>query len=505
MAPRRDSARHPSPADEAPRTSLGARASWAALWSFANTLFVRLIGVVSGVVLARLIVPEQFGVFAAAIVVFSVLISVSEMGVSVALVRRTGDVSGIAPTVVTLSITSSTVLTLLCVALAPAFSEWMHAPDAAPVLQLMALGLPLAGVSAVPSALCQRGFRQDKRALAEGVAAVAAAGVGILLAALGMGAWSLAWSRVAALLITALVLHVVVRERYRPGYDREQARALLAFGLPLAGSSLLVLAVLNVDYVVVGRLLGTEQLGFYALAFNLASWPVAALSAPARNVSVAWLSHLRDAGSDPNHGFGRLLGPLMLVTVPTCTLLAVVAEPLVSLVYGRVWLPAAVPLAALAILGALRVALEVFYDTLVCSGDTRAILGIHVAWFGALVPALALGATRGGLLGVAAAHVVVVLVVAGPLYLRALRRLGLAPASVGRILARPALGGLAIVVVACLARRLGAGDIAQLGAGFAAAAVVYPAIAVPHPVRRLQWVIRGEWRRGALRGPGTAQ
>ena len=71
---------------------------------------------------------------------------------------------------------------------------------------------------------------------------------------------------------TALVL-VLAPARPLPGWRRDDAVALLRVGLPLAGTSLVLLATLNVDYVVVGRQLGTTALGLYLLAFNLSSWP----------------------------------------------------------------------------------------------------------------------------------------------------------------------------------------------------------------------------------------
>jgi len=90
------------------------------------------------------------------------------------------------------------------------------------------------------------------------------------LALTGMGAMSLAIGRV-----TGTILAAVLFIRYSPsplrfGFDRLQARHLLKFGLPLAGSSIIVFAVGYADQLTAGAMLGTTALGYYVLAFNLA-------------------------------------------------------------------------------------------------------------------------------------------------------------------------------------------------------------------------------------------
>ncbi|MET0956844.1 MAG: oligosaccharide flippase family protein, partial [Cryobacterium sp.] len=85
-------------------------------WSFINTLAGRLGSLLAGIVIARIVAPEQFGVYAVALVALNLLLSMNELGVSVALVRHPGPVTAIAPTVVTLSIGTSAVFFLAMLA-----------------------------------------------------------------------------------------------------------------------------------------------------------------------------------------------------------------------------------------------------------------------------------------------------------------------------------------------------------------------------------------------------
>jgi PST family polysaccharide transporter len=84
---------------------------------------------------------------------------------------------------------------------------------------------------------------------------------------------SLAVGRITGAVAAAVLYIIFSPEPLRFGFDRARARALLRYGTPLAGSTVVVFAVTNVDQLVVGRVLGATALGFYALALNLATWP----------------------------------------------------------------------------------------------------------------------------------------------------------------------------------------------------------------------------------------
>lgn len=448
-------------------------------WSFVNATFTRLTSVGVSILLAHLIAPEQFGVYAAALVVINIILSISEMGVSVALVRHTGPIDEMAPTVTTLALISAFTLGMISLLGAPWFASALGAPEATGVIRLLSVSIALAGITAVPTAILQRDFRQDHKMLADTMSFVTSTGVVIGLAAAGFGAWALAWSRIVATITVAVVMLALTKERYWPGWSSKQAKDVLAFGLPLAGSSLLVFGVMNVDYIVVGSVLGSVPLGYYLIAFNLSSWPVNAFSEPVRTVSTAGFSQLRHDPERFQASFTRALGALMALTIPACVILAALNTPLVRFVYGERWLPAAVPLAVLGVLGALRVGLELAYDFLAAAGKSRSILVVHILWFAGLVPALLIGAHLGGITGVSWGHVVVVTCVVAPAYAVALRGLGIGVRGIGRAVTRPLIGGVVMIGVAQVASRLMPNDFLRLAVGATAALLAYGAVVWP--------------------------
>ncbi|MFD0688158.1 lipopolysaccharide biosynthesis protein [Actinomadura fibrosa] len=430
--------------------SLFGKASRALGWSLVNTAVGRLGTLAIGIALARLLGPAEFGVFAVAMVALLAVLSFHELGVSLAIVRWPGDPEEIAPTVATISVASSLAIYAGCYLGAPAFASSMGAPGASGVIRLLTLSVVVSGFVAVPAALLQRGFRQDRKMLADQVNNWGGALVSIALAATGTGAMSLAVGRLAGSAASAVLLVRAAPGSMRFGFDPGRARALLRFGVPLAGSSIVVFAVNTVDQVVVGHVLGATALGFYVLAFNLSQWPVTMFSQPVRSVAPAAFARLQHDPPALRGAFLSTAGLLAGLTLPVCLLLSGAAEPLIRLVYGDRWGPAADALLWLAILGGLRIMFELMYDYFVVLARSRAVFTVQLIWLVVLVPALVAGAHAKGVSGVGAAHVAVAALVVLPMYLWELHRAGVGTRAVLARIGPPAAiaAGVGLAAVA---------------------------------------------------------
>jgi O-antigen/teichoic acid export membrane protein len=416
--------------DEVPTVS---RAPRALALSFLNGIATRLGTLGIGIALARVIGPEEFGTYAVALLALVAALSFNELGVSLAIIRWPDDPRTIAPTVTTISVAASVCIAGAGVLLAPAFASAMGEPGATGVVRVMALSVVISGVVASPAALMQREFQQERRMLIDQINTWGGAISSLLLAVAGMGAMSLAIGRIIGSAGAMVLFLHFCPVPFRLRVDRDVARRLLHFGLPLAGASIVVFAISFADQIVVGRVLGSTALGFYLLAFNLSSWPVQMFSQPLRSVAPATFSRLQHEPEAMRSTFRSLVGLLAAVTFPVCLLLAGAAEPLIRFVYGTDWAPAAPALVWLAILGAYRILFELAYDYLVVVGVSRSIFALQLATLAALIPALVVGSHASGISGVAAAQVLTATVVALPLYLVLFHRAGL---QVGNVLAR---------------------------------------------------------------------
>jgi PST family polysaccharide transporter len=453
---------------------LGRRVRSGLLWGMFNTGLGRAGTTVMGIVLARLLDPQEFGVFAVALVVYNGLLSINELGVSLAIIRwKDSAVEAIDGTVTTIAIAASCVMYAICFVAAPLLASALGAPSATGVIRVLCLGVVVDGIVAVPGAWLQREFRQQRQTLIDQANFAVGAAVTILLAVNGSGAWSLAWGRLAGNLVAIVLTIKLCPRRFHLGFNRSLVPSIVRFGAPLAAASALVFAVLNADYIIIGVMLGPVSLGFYVLAFNLSSWPVNMLSATVRRVSFAGFARMQDDPAEMSAAFVRALGLLATVAIPVCALLVGLAAPAIHVVYGTKWSESAPILAFLAILGACRVGFELSYDYLAAAGRSNSCLAVQAVWLMSLIPALALAAALDGGRGVAGGHVVVALAVVVPAFGFALHRAGIQVRAAAGVLVRPALGGVVAAGVVYAVAQAVTNVWAALVAGAAAGLVAY--------------------------------
>ena len=443
-------------------------------WGLLNSLLLRLGNLGVGILLARLLAPHDFGVYAVGLTVLSVLAAVAELGLTAQLVRE-GDIERRAPTANTLGLVVSGAMVVSVWISAPAVAVALGSAEATPVIRVLSFSLILSGLSAVPMAALQRRFLQSRQFVADLVSFVLTTVATLVMVEANFGAMSLAWSRLLGQGVTLAILIGYARIVPRIGWDRTVAREMWRFGVPLCAANLLSWVLLNVDYVVVGHLLGATALGIYVLAFNIASWPTSALTQAVRSVALPAFSkrpgtHEPVDTSQPVATATRLLWS---AAAPIAAMITVLAGPLVLTVYGRPWGDAVPILAALGIFGSLRTLFDLWATYLVACGATRAVLLVQALWTATLAPAVYIGARVDSLRGVGWAHVIVAVVVVLPAYAVALRRHQVSLSTTARGLVPATLAALAAALVAWMvARQLDASWTALLVGG-AAGGVVY--------------------------------
>lgn len=419
-------------------------ASNAFAWSLLNTLVSKVGTLGIGIVLARMLGPDSFGTYAVALVALMAVLSFNELGVSLAIVRWPGDPAKIVPTVNSISVAGSGLFCAGAVLAAPAFTAAMGDPEATDVVRVLILSVFINGVVASPAALLQRDFKEKTRLGIDQVNVWTGAVLSIVLALAGMGAMALAVGRVAGSLVSGAMFLAASPMPYRFGLDRNQLGPLLRFGLPLAGTSIIFFAVGYADQLTAGAMLGPAALAFYVLAFNLSNWPVSILAQPLRRVAPAAFSALQQDKAAMNSALVSVVAVLAAATLPPVMFLAGSAVPLVDLVYGKEWLPAAAALSWLVVGAVSRIFSDLAYDFMVVLGRSGTVFAIQAGSLVVLVPALAAGAALGGLQGLAFAQALVCGCILLPLCLWQLANAGISVRALSSVVWVPALASLAV-------------------------------------------------------------
>ncbi len=453
-----------------------------------------------GLVLARLLAPEDFGVYAIAFAAMQFVMHVNDVGLIAATVQWRGKLEDMAPTAATMAATFSVVVYLFFWFAAPTLAGIAHLPEATNVIRLVTVVILIDGITAVRSAALLRTFRQDKLIVANLVGLAVNAAVAVSLAASGAGPYSFAAGVVAGTAATGVLVFIGAGLPVKVGLDLAIARKLMGFGIPLAASLGIESVLLNADYIIIGHLLGAASVGQYLLAFNISTWALGVISAAVRYVSIAGFSRLSEVDSETlSAGVRRSLPMLFTVLVPFAVLSAALASPLVTALYGERWSPAAAVLGYLMILTVVRVLTSFALDILMGAGATRSTLWVNLGWAVALIPALIYATSHFGIRGTAIAHAAVGVLIAAPVTVITLHRVGVRLAPIVPALARPLFaglvsGGLALMV----SHATGPHAWVRLLAGGVVGMAAYGALALP-PVQLRQSIGRLRRSMGPVR------
>jgi len=477
--------------------SLSASVRRGALWVVASNVLLRLSNVGITAVVAHILSPNDFGVFAVALTAYAIVSSIGELGVSACLIRADLDIDRLAPTVATISILSSVIFAGAMAAFARPIAAALGSAAAVGPIRVLSVAVLLLGVFAVPNSQMARDFKQGKIFLANAIGFVPSTVLLIVLAKSGGGAMAFAWSMVVRQFAVGCVLIAAAPRYYRPGLARSALSVIFRFGIPLAGANFVNYILLNVDYAFVGHLLHAGALGVYVLAFTVASWPYGVLGGVINSVAMPAFSRVKHDPALLKNAMAAGVRIVSLVTMPMCAMSLALARPIVLTVYGAKWLAAANVLVILSLYGAVFILCLLFANMLTALGRTKFLLIIQLIWIGTLVPAMVVGVHRNGIVGAAYAHVAVIIPIVLPSYLLVLKRLtGVRFTALGRAALPAVLASVAAALGARGAASQFSSPLAQLMAGLATGGVIYvicagpQAIAAFAPTQRANRVLR---------------
>lgn len=449
---RHDRSHEAGRAEVASEPGLARAAVGGVAWVGLSYFITRATLLVATVVLARALSPTDFGIYALALAFITYAEVVNDLGVAQALILLPAD-DRQNDAAVTVSLLVSAVLVGVAMITAPFVARFFGHPDVESILRVLSLALLLRAFGQVPDAILIRDLRFRERFRANASRAFVQCAVWIALAAAGAGVWSLVYGYLAGYAVNSLILWRLVS--YRPGRSfwritRATVQPLLSFAAPLVGSLLLLALVNDVDYLVVGRRLGTDALGYYTLAFRV---PQMLISNAFLVFSVVMIPVLARAGADRKRfqrGYVRTLRVQAVYGLSAATLLAVVAPLLVPVLFGDRWIPSVAPLGALALYAVFRSLAWGATDVYKGMGRPRLAFWSSLVWLAALVPALLIS-SRWGIQGVAWGQLTVAVLAAVMMHGIAIRSLRLP---------LPKLAGpLGLALLASVGTALGAGAV----------------------------------------------
>jgi PST family polysaccharide transporter len=458
------------------RAEIARGAAWMVLFKLVD----RALGIVSTLVLARLLVPADFGLVAMAMSVIAVIELASAFSFEIALIQKPNPQRVHFDTAWTLNVLLGLGCALVIAALALPAATFYAEPRVTVVMLVLAGAWLVSGFENVGIVEFRRSmdFGREFRFMAS--KRIAGFVVTVALAFLLRSYWALvigtAFTRVVGVLLS-YSMHPL-----RPRFSLAASRELFGFSGWLLVNNLLGVAILRAPHFFVGRLSGSTALGLYTVGSELAYTPATELIAPVNRALFPGFSRLAEDLPRFRSTFIDVIAVIILLVIPASVGLGVVAEPLVRVLLGEKWLEAVVVVQVLAPAGAI-VALTSnnvsAYFALGRTGLPPLIMAVRV---GSLIGALLWLAPSGGILGVAQAELLAAVASLSVSFPLLLRTLGLSLADYLRCAWRPVIGSAAMgAVVYGLLQFLGndgtfGGELRRLALGVATGGATYVAL-----------------------------
>ncbi len=437
--------------------SLQGRIFTGAGWIVGWRMVTRGLGLISTLVLARLLLPADFGLVALATGFTQAIEAMSYLGVEDALVRAHRPDRRLYDTGFTLNLLRGLIMAALLAALAVPASEWFAEPRLTPVLCALAVGAAIDGLGNI--GLVE--FRRDFAFQREFVSMILPRLFSIALMIAVAWVWHSYWALVAGILAMRLS-RVALSYRmhpYRPRLTLAAWRGLVGYSLWSWVVALAVMVRERSTALLIGRMLGTGQVGVYSIGADLAALPTSELVEPLSRAAFSGFSTARNEGAPAGAIYLRVVAATALLTLPAGVGTSLIADPLVRLAFGPNWV-AAIPLVqVLAITGAATVFGYLGWTLFSAHALLRTVLAVTVAAAATRVLLLLVLLPRVGVLGAAVA-VAASVFVEDALYIGlTFRRFGV------RAIELLAAVWRGLLAVACMA-----GALVQAGLGWTAAA-----------------------------------
>lgn len=296
-----------------------------------------ILSIGSTAILARLLLPEDFGLVAMVMAVLGFVLVFREMGLSMATVQKKDITHEQVSNLFWINCGFGFVAVLVIFSAAPLIGKFYNDARLPPIAAALSLVAFFSCLTVQHQALARRHMKfwlVQAAGLGGNFLGIA---VAVILAFKGFGYWALVWQNIINHVAACMILWMFIP--WRPGLPRRGTgvKDMITFGVYISGSRLAREARSLVDKILIGSLAGPSTLGLYTKAFSLLMLPVNQLNYPVSSVSFPALSRLQDDRERFQSVYYQGIALLACITMPVITFLVIVAEDLIPIFLGPGW------------------------------------------------------------------------------------------------------------------------------------------------------------------------
>lgn len=369
-----------------------------AMWLGAARIITNILGFISTLVLARLLVPADFGLVALATTLLTVLTALTSISLSDALIQHRDPQREHFDTAWTLNLARGVIVGIFFGLASVPIAAFFDDPRLIEIVLVLSVTAVLTGVENPRCIMFARDlvFWQQSLILVtqKGISLV----VSVVVAVLYQTYWALVFGIVIGQAASVVLSYAVLP--YRPKFTISKVRELFSFSIWLTFCNFITTLNWNLDNLLIGRFLGKTSLGYYSMGNNLAVMPTRELTAPLIGTLFPAFSGLSQHPLRLAKAYKRSQALVTAITLPAGVGLALTAEPFVRLAMGETWLPAVIVIQCLASIFALQTLGSLAQPLAMAVGKTKLLFTRDLLAFAYRVPLMVLGLYLGGLEGI---------------------------------------------------------------------------------------------------------
>ncbi len=368
-----------------------------AIWMILFKFLERSIGLISTIILARLLIPADFGLVAMATAIMAVLELLGSFSFDIALIQNQNANRHHYDTAWTLNVILACFYTILLCLLAHPASLFYNEPRLEPVMYCLSLGQFINGFENIGVIAFRKELRFSREFRLLLIKKVVSFTMTIYLAFLLRNYWALVvgtlTGRLASLLITYLV------HPYRPRFCLVKRTELFHFSKWLLVNNLVYFFTNKFTDFVIGKVVGMNALGIYTISYEFSNLPTTEIVSPINRALLPGYSQLAGNPNQLKLSYLAGTGIISLLSLPTGFGLAAIAEPFVLTILGTKWLEVIPLFQLLAINGIVNALGSTLSPLCLALGRPKILTMVGIMYAGILVPCLITGAIMNGTLG----------------------------------------------------------------------------------------------------------
>ena len=320
-------------------------------WNFKSQIITQGVNFIVGLLLMRILVPDDFGRFAMVLVVISFLQIFRDAGLSVAIIQKRKLDEITLSSAFWFQIALAIIIAIPLLFFGSLFNSFYEETGLDQISFWLSIDFIIGGIGIIPVSLLKKELKFKELFKVQLLAIIVSSFIGVAMALNGFGYLSLVGKLFSWTLINSLGTFFFIKWIPKMKFSKESLINLLRVGLPDTGNHILWYLTMNVDDFFIGKVIGSTPLGFYNRAYTIMLLPMINISSVLQNVLFSTWSKMQNDINAINVMFLKVTGMIAFITFPCMLLLAIFAEPIIGIIFGKEWLPMANTLSILSIIG----------------------------------------------------------------------------------------------------------------------------------------------------------